>query len=54
MDEKKNRYEVILRYSHLLLLLQRLYLKKLITTEEAVAIKEKIMKKYNIISDYST
>ncbi len=41
----------IMRYSHLLLLLECLHQHGMISTEEAVRIKRKLMKKYQVLSD---
>ena len=52
MEYNEKRKTDLLRYSHLIYLLNILRKKELVTADEYHAIKEHIMKKYHIISDW--
>ena len=43
----------LIRYGHLIALLHLLVKEGMLTEEEAQGIKERIMEKYNVLSDYS-
>ena len=50
MKEERHR---LMRYGHLIILLRRLVKAKAITEDEAEKIKQRIMKEYRIISEFT-